>query len=148
MVPNRQAVEARIKTLTTIIHTLEPQIGFPSSGNARSADGWAYHHVATLLTRGVEDSGPGCGVIAVTGAHNVTGAVVIALSSNAAPPSSPLNEESVQDHMAVAQNSHPKKLREFHREEIKPNPLSLAEICRTLCVFPLLVDLSPPSSGD
>ena len=140
IVPDRQALEDRIKTLTTIIHTLKPQIASPTSGNARSADGRAYDHVATLLTRGVEVSGPGRGVIAVTGAHKVTGAVVIALSSDAAPP---LDEESAQVHLSVAQNSLPKILKEFHVQEVEPNPLSLAEICRTLCVFLLLVDLSP-----
>jgi hypothetical protein len=90
---NRVAVEARIKSLTTLIHFIRPQNGPPSSGNARSTNARAYHHVATLLTRGVEEVGAGHSVIAVTGAHTVTGATVTALSPD---PGLPLHLPSIK----------------------------------------------------
>jgi hypothetical protein len=111
-----QGPEARIKALTTLIRILRPQNGTPTPGSAesRSANAQAYHHVATLLTRGVED-GAGRSVIAVTGANAASGAVVTVVSSDLAHitslsnperlPSSPiLNPDPATVHMAVTQN--------------------------------------------
>ena len=108
---NKQfAAEARIKALTTVIYSLRPQNGPPTSGNAQSADTQGYHHVATLLTRGVEDGGPGRSVIAVTGAHTATELVVTAVSSDPGTPSSPpLDKNLTQVHMVVTQNQDFKK---------------------------------------
>jgi len=135
---NKQfAAEARIKALTTLIYSLRPQNGPPTSGNAQSADTQGYHHVATLLTRGVEDGGPGRSVIAVTGAHTATGLVVTAVSSDPGTPSLlPLDKNLTQN------QDFKKASTTFRTDKINPNPKDLAEIHRTLCVFLLLCDLS------
>jgi hypothetical protein len=134
----KEAIEARIKGLTTLIFRLQPQCGIATSGNAKSSDARAYHYVATLLTRGVEDGGAGRNVIAVTGAHTVTGAAVTAVSSESGPPSSlPLDKDLSHAHMAVTQNQS-RKYDGFSKEKVEPNPVSLADICKGLYVFPLL----------
>jgi hypothetical protein len=134
-------IERRIKGLTTLIYYLNPQNGPPTSCNARSANARAYHHVATLLTRGLEDGGAGRSVIAVTGAHAATGHVVTAFSSDPGPP---LDEDLAKVHIGVTQNQSPPRAQpRFCREEVKPNPLSLADICKTMYV--LLALRSEPS---
>jgi hypothetical protein len=70
-----EGLEARIKALTTLIHALRPQNVTPTPGSAGSANAQAYHHVATLLTREVEDGGPGRS-IAVTGVNTAVLQVV------------------------------------------------------------------------
>jgi len=147
---NKQfAAEARIKALTTLIYSLRPQNGPPTSGNAQSADARAYHHIATLLTRGVEDGGPGRSVIVVTGAHRATlilqfDLLLTAVSSDPGTPSSPpLDKDLTQVHMVVTQNQiFEEAPTTFRTDKINPNPKDLAEIRRTLCVFLLLCDLS------
>jgi hypothetical protein len=177
MNPNDVA-EARTRALTTLIHYLQPQTDLPTPGNAQSATGRAYHHIATLLTRGVEDDGSGRSVIAVTGAHNINSSAVTAVTSDTVVPSSPLvapsspliapsspliapsspliasssplitpsspplDQTLSKAHMAVTQNRSPYK--DFHSETVEPNPLSVKEICESLCVFLSFCDFSPP----
>jgi len=130
---NKQfAAEARIKALTTLIYS-RPQNGPPTSGNAQSADTQGYHHIATLLTRGIEDGGPGRSVIAVTGAHTATELVTAVSSDPGTPSSPPLDKNLTQVHMVVTQNQDCEKASTtFRTDKINPNPKDLAEIRRTL----------------
>jgi hypothetical protein len=143
-----EACATRTKVLTALINRLQPQSGPPTSDHAKSANGKAYHLVATLLTRGVEDRRHGRSDIAVTGAHYVTGASVtvvisdpVASSVTSDPSSSPpLNAELSPPHIQnqSRHNSH----KGFSCQSVGPNPLSLEEICETLYVLLSKLDLT------
>jgi hypothetical protein len=134
-------LEARIKGLTSLIHCIRPQNGPATPGNAKSSNAKAYHHIATLLTRGVEDKGFGRNVVAATGAHNANGPVVAAVSSytDGLPSSPPMDKDLSLAHIAVTQNQRSiGDLYNYDIQKIQPNPLPLIDICKNLYVLRLL----------
>jgi hypothetical protein len=115
-------LHSRIRTLSTAINALEPQVATPIRMNDIDASPIinVYHHISILLSRGEEKAGGG-GVIAVTGSHSRSLTAVIAVDED---PS--VEDSSTTAHFAFTQN--PKSGTELCIKQVQPSGRSLQDL--------------------
>ena len=111
-------LHSRIRTLSTAINALEPQVAAPIRMNDVDASPIinVYHHISILLSRGEEKVGGG-GVIAVTGSHSRSLTAVIAVDE----------DPSVEDSSTTAQNLN-KSGTELCIKQVQPSGRSLQDL--------------------
>ena len=117
-------LHSRIRTLSTAINALEPQVATPIRMNDTDASPIinVYHHISILLSCGEEKAGGG-GVIAVTGSHSRSLTAVIAVDED------PSVEDcsSTTAHFAFTQNPN-KSGTKLLIKHVKPSGKSLEDL--------------------
>ncbi len=124
-------VDLRIRTLSSLISKLKPQIASPTFIKQSPPTLTVCDHIAILLTRGIEDSnnapfGPGREVVAVSGRLTPKPSFIVSIDA--------VEDPAVAPNTTVTQNLAPKDQPKFEINALKPSPARLEDMAAPPCV--------------